>query len=96
MQRTFNPSYLIFLVFLWAGCTNAPNTAAAGMSAERLDRLRIVVREDVDAGKYAGAVVLIRRKGELERELRALTTERARLENVEALKKALRKQRLEE
>ena len=38
----------------------------------------------------------IRRKGELERQLRALTTERARLKNVEALKRELRKQRLEE
>lgn len=38
----------------------------------------------------------IRRKGELQRQLRALTTERYRLENVEALKKALRKQRLQE
>jgi len=44
----------------------------------------------------AGPAEEIRRKGELERQLRALTTERARLQNVEALKRALRKQRLEE
>lgn len=38
----------------------------------------------------------IRRKGELGRQLRALATEQRRLENEEALKRALRKQRLEE
>lgn len=38
----------------------------------------------------------IRRKGELERQLRSLTTENSRLQNVEALKKAARKQRMEE
>ncbi|NQT37137.1 MAG: RNA-directed DNA polymerase [Planctomycetes bacterium] len=38
----------------------------------------------------------IRRRGELERQLRSLVTERARLGNVEALKKALRKQRLDQ
>jgi len=38
----------------------------------------------------------IRRQGELQRELRALTNENARLENVEALKRAARKKRMEE
>ena len=38
----------------------------------------------------------IRRRGELERELRALGTETARLQNVEALKREARKRRLAE
>jgi retron-type reverse transcriptase len=38
----------------------------------------------------------IRRRGELERQLRELTAENARLQNVEALKKAARKRRMEE
>ena len=38
----------------------------------------------------------IRRRGELERELRALTSENSRLQNAEAIKNAMRKQRMEE
>ncbi len=38
----------------------------------------------------------IRRRGELERQLRALTTENSRLQNIDAIKKAARKQRMEE
>jgi len=38
----------------------------------------------------------IRRTGELERQLRALTTENSRLHNIDALKKAARKQRMAE
>ena len=38
----------------------------------------------------------IRRQGELERQLRALTTENNRLGNVDALKKAARKKRMQE
>jgi retron-type reverse transcriptase len=41
-------------------------------------------------------VAEIRRRGELERLLQALTTEKARLQNPEAIKRAWRKQRLEE
>lgn len=38
----------------------------------------------------------IRRTGELERQLRALTTENSRLQNVDAIKKAARKKRMAE
>lgn len=38
----------------------------------------------------------IRRRGELQRQLRALTTENKRLQNVDALRKAARKRRMEE
>ena len=38
----------------------------------------------------------IRRTGELERQLRALTTENSRLQNIDAIKKAARKQRMAE
>lgn len=38
----------------------------------------------------------IRRRGELERQLRALVTEKARLHNVEAMKKAVRQPRMKE
>src|SRR5437763_16244828 len=38
----------------------------------------------------------VRRRGELERLLQALLTEKARLHNPEAIKKAWRKQRMEE
>ena len=38
----------------------------------------------------------IRRRGELERQLRSLVTERSRLQNVEAIKQAARQQRMEE
>ncbi len=49
-----------------------------------------------DQGMDEGPADEIRRRGELQRQLRALLTEQSRLANVEALKKALRKQRLEE
>ncbi|NQU23657.1 MAG: RNA-directed DNA polymerase [Candidatus Nealsonbacteria bacterium] len=76
---------------------------------ELYDRIResskdeVILEEMIRLGFWRDAEAVegdpadeIRRKGELERQLKALSTERARLQNVEALKRALRKQRLED
>jgi retron-type reverse transcriptase len=60
---------------------------------EEMQRLGFWPAEEDRPG---GAVQEERRIQELERELRALTTENARLQNAEALRKALRQQRLEQ
>ncbi len=76
---------------------------------EMYDRIRESSRDEVileemirlgfwpkETGQPGDPAEEIRRRGELERELRTLTTENRRLQNVDALKKAARKRRMAE
>jgi len=53
------------VVHVWAQALPAAKPEDVGMSSQRLGRLSAVLKEEVDKGQLAGAVVMVARKGKL-------------------------------
>jgi CubicO group peptidase (beta-lactamase class C family) len=63
MLRLFTPRWLAAFV-LCSGVLRAADPAALGFDAERLKRLDDVIQREIDAGKLAGAVAIVKRDGQ--------------------------------
>src|SRR5437764_12226752 len=69
MKRISTPSsVLVFLLFakvLFAAALPTGNPEKLGFSPARLERLHAMIRNQIDQGKYAGAIAMIARNGKL-------------------------------